>query len=395
MFGDTVDDFQGVDDSVLAQQEQLAQDAIDETTIAEIPDMEKAVFDTPEEDTTIPATVSEAIDEQDTETLDALAETPTTTTVPTQTVTQALTGIGTEGTTGIGSTADVKTAITNTVQTEDAKDIVEEANVEDGVSESLLDAVVKEEQTVTVPEPDNPIADVKVTPEEVEQIKTNTDVEEKVFEGETLQSEPTTEVKDETPTDVFDNVVDVEFEDITDQQAIDVDTDPEVVTTDQITDETVTPELITTDVTPEALTTDVTTDVEPDTLVTTDVAPDTDVTTDQQVVVTTDLPFEEEEVDIGVVGDDVEVEVADSESDSEVVTPEEAPFECPDGYDTVKQADGTYMCIKKGTKMTGRRRIATNPYLSSRGFAGPSPYGPTIKTVGTTVDSVPATKKAS
>ena len=149
--------------------------------------------------------------------------------------------------------------------------------------------------------------------------------------------------------------------------------------------------MITTDVTPEALTTD----VAPDTVVTTDVAPDTEVTTDQQVVVTTDLPADEE-VDISTVGDpeeEVEVEVADSDSD--VVNPVDAPFECPDGYDTVRQADGTYICVKKGTKMVGRRRIATNPYLSKRGFAGPSPYGPSIKTVGTTVDTVPATKKAS
>ena len=339
MFGDIVDDFQGVDDNVLAQQEQLAQTNI----------------------------------------------------VPTQTVTQALTGIGTEGTTGIGSTADVKTAVANTVQTEDAKEIIEETPAS-GVTTDLLDAVVQEDQ---------PLVEEKETSNIEEVIKTNVptpetqkvDVEEKVSEGETLAAEPTTEVKDTTTTDVFDNVVDVEFEDITDQQAIDVDTDTEadtVVTTDQITDDTVTPELITTDVSPDALPLTTT-----DTVVTTDVAPDENVTTDQQVVVTTDLPADEE-VDISTVGDpeeDVEVEVADS--DSEVVNPVDAPFECPDGYDTVKQADGTYICIKKGTKMVGRRRIATNPYLSKRGFAGPSPYGPTIKTVGTTVDTVPATKKAS
>ena len=361
------------------------------------PDMEKAVFEGTEEDTTIPTVISQALDEQDTETLDAMGETPTpdvetattTTVVPTQTVTQALTGIGTEGTSGIGSTADVKTAVANTVQTEDAKEIIDETPAS-GITTDLLDAVVQEDQ---------PIVEEKETSNIEEVTKTNVptpetqkvDVEEKVFDGETLAAEPTTEVKDTATTDVFDNVVDVEFEDITDQQAIDVDTDPEVVTTDQITDETVTPELITTDVTPEALTTD----VAPDTVVTTDVAPDTEVTTDQQVVVTTDLPADEE-VDISTVGDpeeEVEVEVADSDSD--VVNPVDAPFECPDGYDTVRQADGTYICVKKGTKMVGRRRIATNPYLSKRGFAGPSPYGPSIKTVGTTVDTVPATKKAS
>ena len=337
MFGDIVDDFQGVDDNVLAQQEQLAQTNI----------------------------------------------------VPTQTVTQALTGIGTEGTTGIGSTADVKTAVANTVQTEDAKEIIEETPAS-GVTTDLLDAVVQEDQ---------PLVEEKETSNIEEVTKTNVptpetqkvDVEEKVSEGETLAAEPTTEVKDTTTTDVFDNVVDVEFEDITDQQAIDVDTDTEadtVVTTDQITDETVTPELITTDVSPDALTTT-------DTVVTTDVAPDPDVTTEQQTVITTDLPADDE-VDISTIGDpeeEVEVEVADSDSD--VVNPVDAPFECPDGYDTVRQADGTYICVKKGTKMVGRRRIATNPYLSKRGFAGPSPYGPSIKTVGTTVDTVPATKKAS
>ena len=328
MFGDIVDDFQGVDDNVLAQQEQLAQTNI----------------------------------------------------VPTQTVTQALTGIGTEGTTGIGSTADVKTAVANTVQTEDAKEIIEETPAS-GVTTDLLDAVVQEDQ---------PLVEEKETSNIEEVTKTNVptpetqkvDVEEKVSEGETLAAEPTTEVKDTTTTDVFDNVVDVEFEDITDQQAIDVDTDTEadtVVTTDQITDETVTPELITTDVSPDALTTT-------DTVVTTDVAPDPDVTTEQQTVITTDLPADDE-VDISTIGDpeeEVEVEVADSDSD--VVNPVDAPFECPDGYDTVRQADGTYICVKKGTKMVGRRRIATNPYLSKRGFAGPSPYGPSIKTVGTTVD---------
>ena len=63
---------------------------------------------------------------------------------------------------------------------------------------------------------------------------------------------------------------------------------------------------------------------------------------------------------------------------------EEAPFECPDGYTAVKLA-GRWVCQKTETSTVGRPTIGTRPYLSKVGFAGPSPYPPSTRTVTRTV----------
>jgi hypothetical protein len=76
----------------------------------------------------------------------------------------------------------------------------------------------------------------------------------------------------------------------------------------------------------------------------------------------------------GTGGEDVEVDVSpevdrDQEPEQKV---DEPPFQCPDGYTAVKLA-GRWVCQKTSSTQVGRPTLATRPYLSQTGFAGPNP----------------------
>jgi len=93
-------------------------------------------------------------------------------------------------------------------------------------------------------------------------------------------------------------------------------------------------------------------------------------------------PAAEEELDAGAEEPDTEVTIQEAvdEADEE----EEAPFECPDGYTAVKLG-GRWVCQKTETSTVGRPTVGTRPYLSKVGFAGPSPYPSSTRTVTRTV----------
>jgi len=93
-------------------------------------------------------------------------------------------------------------------------------------------------------------------------------------------------------------------------------------------------------------------------------------------------PAAEEELDAGAEEPDTEVTIQEAvdEADEE----EEAPFECPEGYTAVKLG-GRWVCQKTETSTVGRPTVGTRPYLSKVGFAGPSPYPSSTRTVTRTV----------
>ncbi len=93
-------------------------------------------------------------------------------------------------------------------------------------------------------------------------------------------------------------------------------------------------------------------------------------------------PLVEEEPGAGAEEPDTEVTI--QEAVDEAAEEEEAPFECPDGYTAVKLG-GRWVCQKTETSTVGRPTIGTRPYLSEVGFAGPSPYRPSTRTVTRTV----------
>jgi hypothetical protein len=93
---------------------------------------------------------------------------------------------------------------------------------------------------------------------------------------------------------------------------------------------------------------------------------------------------EAEEEGPGAGAEEPGAEITIQEAVDEAAEDEEAPFECPEGYTAVKLA-GRWVCQKTETSTVGRPTVGTRPYLSRVGFAGPSPYPSSTRTVTRTV----------
>jgi hypothetical protein len=93
-------------------------------------------------------------------------------------------------------------------------------------------------------------------------------------------------------------------------------------------------------------------------------------------------PLVEEEPGAGAEEPGAEITI--QEAVDEAAEEEEAPFECPEGYTAVKLG-GRWVCQKTETSTVGRPTVGTRPYLSKVGFAGPSPYPSSTRTVTRTV----------
>jgi hypothetical protein len=297
--------------------------------------------------TTAPAEVPAAEESPSEETLNVVLPTTKTGSGLMGIGTQGLTGIGTEGLTGIGVNTDtgVVVEIGNTAAENVSENVVDDTGVEvvvqDKANTEAADDVTSDTGIV-----------VKTTPSTEVVTKGSTETEVYIHEGEILG--PETEVS--TDTTLPEEGVTIEGEVVQDPLSI---TD---VTTDVITEPTTSAE-------PGVIVfTDTVDGPSEDDGVTVEIPDDTaveDVTMDAGPEDGSDLSAE-----IGL-GDEDDLSAEISLGDEDDLS-SEPPFECPDGFIAAKMG-GRWVCQPKVSRTVGRPTIATTPYLSRRGFAGPNP----------------------
>ena len=254
--------------------------------------------------------------------------------------TEGLTGIGTEGLTDIG--VDTNTGAIVEVGNTEAENMANDVSNETGV-EVVVQDETNNEAANDVTQDTGVIVETTPSTEVVTEGSTETEVY--IHEGEILG--PETEVStDVTPTE-------------------------EGVT---IEGEVVEDPLLLTDVTTD-VTTEPTTPAEDGVIVFTDTVdgPQDDEGATVEVPddegVTVGVPDDTAAGDVAMDGGDLSVEIG-LEGDGDGLS--EAPFECPDGFIAAK-IGGRWVCQPRASRMTGRPTLATTPYLSGRGFAGPNP----------------------